>query len=76
MAQSDPVSYLTERQDANPPKRTTVDIPGLGKLHGFIWPDGLRQFHSIPYGRFTKNWTRSTMVESWPGDQHDGTKIG
>ncbi|KAF0317778.1 lipase 5 [Colletotrichum asianum] len=45
-------------------------------LHGYVWPNGVRQFYGIPYGSFVKNWTRSTLVDSWPNGEHDGRKLG
>lgn len=71
-----PGAYLTQRQDEIAPERITVTIPGFGALHGFIYSNGVRQFFGIPYGHFSKNWTRATMVTSWAGNEHDGTKLG
>lgn len=71
-----PSKVLTERQDLIPPKNTSIELPGLGTLHGYVWPNGVRQFYGIPYGKFTKNWSRSTLVESWPNQEHDGRKLG
>ncbi|KAL4941540.1 Alpha/Beta hydrolase protein [Aspergillus oleicola] len=67
---------LNQRQDADPPKQITRHVPGLGTLHGYVWPNGVQRFYGIPYGKFTKNWTRATLVESWQDQTHDGTKLG
>lgn len=53
-----------------------LEIEGLGKLKGFIYPNGVRQFCGIPYGRLAKRWTRSTLATSWENNFHDGTRLG
>ncbi|KAF5598370.1 triacylglycerol lipase V precursor [Fusarium pseudocircinatum] len=76
MTSQHPDKLLLQRQDESPPGTTSIEVPGLGTLRGYIWPNGVQQFFSIPYGTFKKNWTRSTLVDSWPNDKHDGTKLG
>ncbi|KAH7125799.1 putative carboxylesterase [Dactylonectria macrodidyma] len=76
MASQQPSNMLLQRQDESPPKSTSIEVPGLGTLHGYVWPNGVQQFFSIPYGVFKKNWTRSTLVDSWPNNKHDGTRLG
>lgn len=53
-----------------------LEIPGLGKVKGFEFPNGVRHFSSIPYGRLSKRWTRATLATSWENNYHDGTKLG
>ncbi|KAL3487247.1 Alpha/Beta hydrolase protein [Aspergillus germanicus] len=68
--------HLTTRQDQLNPKKITVHVEELGQLQGWEFPNGVRQFYSIPYGRLTKNWTRATLADSWENKEHDGTRLG
>lgn len=70
------ISLLDHRQDEISPVKIVTHIPELGDLEGWRWPNGVRQYFGIPYGAISKKWTRSTLVTSWVGGKHDGTKIG
>ncbi|CAG8347073.1 unnamed protein product [Penicillium salamii] len=58
------------------PSTIEIDIPSLGRLKGFEFPNGVKYFSSIPYGRLSKRWTRASLAESWESGYHDGTKLG
>lgn len=51
-------------------------IEGLGKLKGFEYSNGVRQYCGIPYASLAKRWTRSTLKTSWNDGFHDGTVLG
>lgn len=74
--QDHPAPYLAQRQDKLSPVPTSTNVPGLGVLHGWLWPNGVRQFFGVPYAQFAKNWSRSTLVTSWPNNEHDGKRLG
>lgn len=59
-----------------PVGKTSVQVPGLGKLEGLVYANGVRQFYGIPYARLLKRWTRATLATSWKDGFHDGTELG
>jgi len=59
-----------------PVGKTWVEIPGLGKLEGLVYANGVRQFYGIPYARLPKRWTRASLATSWVDNFHDGTELG
>lgn len=66
----------TVRTTQTPSGEVEQEIPGLGRLKGLVYPNGVRQFMGIPYARLAKRWTRSTLATSWPNDFHDGRDLG
>ncbi|KAJ5376803.1 hypothetical protein N7509_013689 [Penicillium cosmopolitanum] len=59
-----------------PISKCTTTIPGLGRLDGLQFANGVQQFSGIPYADLAKRWTRSILKTSWEGQFHDGTKQG
>ncbi|RYC89435.1 hypothetical protein BFJ63_vAg7688 [Fusarium oxysporum f. sp. narcissi] len=55
---------------------TELSVQGLGVVKGLSFPNNIHQFSGIPYASLSKRWTRSQLRTSWPGDFHDGTKLG
>ncbi|KAJ5245545.1 hypothetical protein N7489_005641 [Penicillium chrysogenum] len=59
-----------------PTGKTKLSIEGLGIVEGLSFPNNVHQFCGIPYATLSKRWTRSQLNTSWPGNFHDGTKLG
>ncbi|PYI10914.1 alpha/beta-hydrolase [Aspergillus sclerotiicarbonarius CBS 121057] len=59
-----------------PITKCTAEIPTLGQLEGFQFPNGVQQYCGIPYADLPKRWARSTLKTSWANSRHDGTKLG
>lgn len=60
----------------SPVGKCSVNLEGLGRLEGWQYSNGVRQFTGIPYATLTKRWTRSYLNTSWNNHYHDGTKLG
>lgn len=56
--------------------KCSTTIPGLGRLDGYQYDNGVQQYCGIPYARLEKRWTRSVINTKWEGEYHDGTKMG
>lgn len=59
-----------------PTGQASIEVPGLGQVQGRLYSNDVRQYYGIPYGRLSKRWTRASMVTSWDGGFHNGTKLG
>ncbi|KAI3620874.1 alpha beta-hydrolase [Moniliophthora roreri] len=58
------------------PEPITIDVPSLGKLHGWRNHEGSQQFFGIPYANFTARFRASTETTSWSFGEHDGRRLG